>query len=231
MNAASRAADAAWHHGQRDSSSLQAIALGLLLSFWSTRLLVSMNAENIPRAEEIGVQPGVLLFTDRVEHVVPPRKGRRHALRLIRDMLAFEPAGHGTDVAGASDYLLKSLSHKAIIFLVSDFLQPALERPLKLLAQRHDLVAVTVEDPAEAALPDVGLARFIDPESREVVDVDTSDPQVRRAFAEAVDVEREARRRLFRRLAVDEIAVRTDQPVIEPLLKFFRTRETTARRR
>ena len=174
---------------------------------------------------------GVLLFTDRVEHVVPPRKGRRHALRLIRDMLAFEPIGHGTDVAGASDYLLKSLSHKAIIFLVSDFLQPALERPLKLLAQRHDLVAVTVEDPAEAALPDVGLARFIDPESREVVDVDTSDPQVRRAFAEAVDVEREARRRLFRRLAVDEIAVRTDQPVIEPLLKFFRTRETTARRR
>ncbi|MBA3889282.1 MAG: DUF58 domain-containing protein [Gemmatimonadaceae bacterium] len=174
---------------------------------------------------------GVLLFTDRVEHVVPPRKGRRHALRLIRDMLAFEPLGRGTDVAGASDYLLKSLSHHAIVFLISDFLQPALERPLKLLAQRHDLVAVTVEDPAETALPDVGLARFIDPETREVIDVDTSDPAVRMAFAEAVDVERDARRKLFRRLAVDEIAVRTDQPVIEPLLKFFRTRETTARRR
>ena len=174
---------------------------------------------------------GVLLFTDHVEHVVPPRKGRRHALRVIRDMLAFEPTGRGTDVAGASDYLLKSLSHHAIVFLVSDFLQPDLERPLKLLAQRHDLVAVTVEDPAEADLPDVGLARFMDPETRETVDVDTSDPAVRRAFADAVTTERDGRRRLFRRLAIDEIPIRTDQPVVEPLLKFFRTRETTARRR
>ena len=174
---------------------------------------------------------GVLLFTDHVEHVVPPRKGRRHALRVIRDLLAFEPKGRGTDVAGATDYLIKSLSHHAIVFLVSDFLQEGLERPLKLLAQRHDLVAVTVEDPAEAELPDVGLARFVDPETRETVDVDTSDPAVRTAFAAAVDDERASRRRLFRRLAIDEIPVRTDQPVVEPLLRFFRTRETRARRR
>ena len=174
---------------------------------------------------------GVLLFTDRIEHVVPPRKGRRHALRLIRDLLAFEPVGTGTDVAGATDYLIKSLNHKSIVFLVSDFLEADLERPLKLLAQRHDLVAVTVEDPAEATLPDVGLARFVDPETRQTVDVDTSDAGVREAFAAAIGADRDARRKLFRRLGIDEIAIGTDRPVVEPLLKFFRTRETTARRR
>ncbi len=174
---------------------------------------------------------GTLLFTDRIEHVVPPRKGRRHALRLIRDLLAFEPQGRGTDIAGAADYLLKMLSHHTIIFLVSDFYAGGIERPMKLLAQRHDLVAVTVEDPSEVELPDIGPARFVDPETGATLDVDTSDPAVRSRYAAAVKDEREGRRRLLRRLAVDEIPVRTDAGIIEPLLKFFRARETTARRR
>jgi uncharacterized protein (DUF58 family) len=174
---------------------------------------------------------GTLLFTDRIEHVVPPRKGRRHALRLIRDLLAFEPEGRGTDIAGAADYLLKMLSHHAIIFLVSDFYAPGIERPMKLLAQRHDLVAVTVEDPSEIDLPDIGPARFVDPESGVTLDVDTSDPRVRARYTVAVNEERDSRRRLLRRLAVDEIPVRTDAGIIEPLFKFFRSRETTARRR
>jgi uncharacterized protein (DUF58 family) len=174
---------------------------------------------------------GTLLFTDRIEHVVPPRKGRRHALRLIRDLLAFDPKGRGTDIAGAADYLLKMLSHHTIIFLVSDFYAPGIERPMKLLAQRHDLVAVTVEDPSELSLPDIGPARFIDPETGATLDVDTSDPAVRSRYTTAVNEERDARRRLLRRLAVDEIPVRTDAGIIEPLLKFFRSRETTARRR
>jgi uncharacterized protein (DUF58 family) len=174
---------------------------------------------------------GTLLFTDRIEHVVPPRKGRRHALRLIRDLLAFEPKGRGTDIAGAADYLLKMLSHHTIIFLVSDFLAQGIERPMKLLAQRHDLVAVTVEDPSELDLPDIGPARFVDPETGVTLDVDTSDPAVRSRYTSAVTEERDARRRLLRRLAVDEVPVRTDAGIIEPLLKFFRSRETTARRR
>jgi uncharacterized protein (DUF58 family) len=173
---------------------------------------------------------GAVLFTDRIEHVVRPRKGRRHALRLLRDILAFEPDGIGTSVAGAADYLNKLLSHHAIIFVVSDFLDPELELPLKRLAQRHDVVAVSVEDPSERALPDVGLARFVDPESGETLEVDTSDPRVRDAYAERASAEREARRRLLRRLAIDEVAVRTDETYIEPLLKFFRSRETRARR-
>jgi uncharacterized protein (DUF58 family) len=174
---------------------------------------------------------GVVLFTDRIEHVLPPRKGRRHALRVIRDLLVFEPDGRGTDIGSALEYLGRLLSHHAIVFVVSDFLDPAVERPLKLLIQRHDVVAVTLEDPAELVLPDVGLARFLDPETGDEVPVDTSHPEVRAHFAEAVQREREERKRLLRRLAIDEIPVRTDAGFIEPLLRFFRTRETRARRR
>jgi uncharacterized protein (DUF58 family) len=174
---------------------------------------------------------GAVLFTDRIEHVVPPRKGRRHALRLMRDLLAFEPVGRGTDIAAAVDYAGKMLVHKAIIFLVSDFQEEELERPLKLLAQRHDVVAVTVDDPSERELPDLGLARFVDPESGLTLDVDTDDPAVRAHFAEAVADEITARKRLLRRLAIDEIPLHTDGGVVDPLIKFFRTRETRSRHR
>ena len=174
---------------------------------------------------------GAVLFSDRIEHVVPPRKGRRHALRLVRDLLVFEPVGKGTDLAAALDYTGKMLAHKSIIFVVSDFQSPDLEQPLKLLAQRHDVVAVTVDDPSEETLPDIGLARFVDPETGESLDVDTSDPDVRARFAGAVAEELTLRRRMFRRLAIDEIPVRTDAGVVDPLIKFFRTRETRSRRR
>jgi uncharacterized protein (DUF58 family) len=174
---------------------------------------------------------GTMLFTDTVEHVVPPRKGRRHALRLIRDMLVFKPQGRGTDIGGATEYLNKMLPSKAIVFLVSDFLSPGIERPLKLLAQRHDLIAVTLEDPSELDLPDVGLARLVDPETGQVIDVDTSDPKVRLAFAKRVFDEGEVRKKLLRRLAIDEVQVRTNESIIEPLFRFFRSRETRQGRR
>ena len=132
---------------------------------------------------------GAVLFTDRIEHVVPPRKGRRHALRLMRDLLVFEPEGSRTDLAGALEYTGKMLAHKSIIFVVSDFQAADIEHPLKLLAQRHDVVAVTVDDPSERTLPDIGLARFVDPETGTTLDVDTSDPDVRAQFADAVEEE------------------------------------------
>ena len=174
---------------------------------------------------------GALLFTDRIEHVVPPRKGRRHAMRLMRDLLVFEPEGTGTDLEGALEYAGRMLAHKAVIFVVSDFQAPDLETSLKLLAQRHDVIAVTVDDPTEQALPDIGLARFVDPETGRTLDVDTSDPEVRARFAAAVAEETMARRRLLRRLAIDEIPIHTDGGVVDPLIRFFRTRETRARRR
>jgi uncharacterized protein (DUF58 family) len=173
---------------------------------------------------------GGLMFTERIEHVVPPRKGRRHALRLIRDILAFAPTGRGTDIGGATEYLNKMLAHKAIIFLVSDFLGSNIERPIKLLAQRHDVVAVTLEDPSERALPDIGLVRFVDPETGQVIDVDTSNPKVRAQFDSHVNAEADRRRHLLRRLAIDEIAVTTNQGIMDPLLRFFRTRERRIRK-
>ena len=169
---------------------------------------------------------GCAMFTETVEHVVPPRKGRRHALRLIRDILAFEPKGRGTDIGGATEYLNKMLKHKAIIFLVSDFFGENIERPLKLLAQRHDVVAVTVEDPSERHLPDIGLVRLMDPETGQPLDVDTSDPAVRAQFDLTVSDDAGKRRHLLRRLAIDEIPVTTDSGIMDPLLRFFRQRET-----
>ncbi|MBA3579198.1 MAG: DUF58 domain-containing protein [Gemmatimonadaceae bacterium] len=174
---------------------------------------------------------GIVLFTDRIEHVVPPRKGRRHVLRIIRDLLAFEPQGTGTDISATLEYVSRMLSQKSIIFIVSDFLAPGIEHSLKLLAQRHDVVAVTIEDPGERDLPDVGLARFTDPETGETLSIDTSSGGVRSAYASAVGAEREERKHLLRRLSIDEIAVATPENVIHPLIKFFRTRETKARRR
>jgi uncharacterized protein (DUF58 family) len=173
---------------------------------------------------------GAVMFTEQIEHVVPPRKGRRHALRLIRDILAFEPKGRGTDIGGATEYLNKMLSHKAIIFLVSDFFGADIERPLKLLAQRHDVVAVTVEDPSEHVLPDIGLVRLVDPETGQTLDVDTSNPVVRAQFGVNVREESERRLHLLRRLAIDEIPVNTASGIMDPLLKFFRTRETRLRK-
>jgi uncharacterized protein (DUF58 family) len=173
---------------------------------------------------------GCLMFTEVIEHVVPPRKGRRHALRLIRDILAFEPQHRGTDIGGATEYLNKMLHHKAIIFLVSDFQGENVERPLKLLAQRHDVVAVTVEDASERALPDIGLVRLMDPETGQTIDIDTSDPTVRAQFDVQVTEEARQRRHLLRRLAIDEIPVNTESGIMDPLLRFFRSRETRLRK-
>ncbi len=174
---------------------------------------------------------GVILFTDRIEYVVPPRKGRKHVLRIMRDLLSFEPAGKGTDIVAVIDHLARTLKQKAIIFLISDFVAENIEHSLKILAQRHDVVAVTVDDPSERALPDVGLARFVDPETGEHIEIDTSSTVVRDEYAKRVMTERDERRHLLRRLAIDEVPVRTDGNYIEPLLRFFRSRETQARRR
>ena len=182
---------------------------------------------------------GLLIFTDRVEHVVPPRKGRRHVLRLIRDVLAFQPLGRGTDIGLALDYAARLLTHRSIIFLMSDFIAPApeaggpgerLEKTLRTVSQRHDVVAVTIGDHAETALPRGGLLVLRDPESGAEVAVDTLQPRVRRDFERGVESEQEASHRLFRRFGIDEIDIRTDLSVARPLLAFFRRRDRKLKR-
>ncbi|MBX7118341.1 MAG: DUF58 domain-containing protein [Gemmatimonadaceae bacterium] len=174
---------------------------------------------------------GLLLHSDRVEHVVPPRKGRRHALRMVRDVLAWPSTSRGTDLGAAMDYAARLLAHRAIVFVLSDFVSPALEQPLTRLSQRHDVVAVVLDDPAERVLPDAGVARLRDAETGRLVEIDTSDPRVRARYAALVRRELDERRALLRRLAIDEVVVPLEEGYVEPLLRFFRTRETRARRR
>jgi len=180
---------------------------------------------------------GLLIFTDHIEHFVPPKKGRRHVLRLIRDVLVFQPRGRGTELARALDYAGRVLRHRAVIFVLSDFLLGAadgdaraarvqdLERTLRLVSARHDVVAIAIRDAAEEALPDVGVLVVVDPETGREVAIDTGSAAVRALYASHVAQEREAVQRLFRRLGVDEVEVRTDRSYIGPLLSFFRKRE------
>jgi uncharacterized protein (DUF58 family) len=168
---------------------------------------------------------GLLIFTDRIELAVPPRKGNRHVLRVIREILNHVPRGHGTDIPLALDHLNKVVPRRCVAFLISDFLAGDLRRPLRVANRRHDLIAVVLEDPRELELADVGLLALQDPESGETMVVDTSDPRLRAAFKRRQLEGRSARDRLLRTLDVDAIAVRTDQPYTKALLRFFRARE------
>jgi uncharacterized protein (DUF58 family) len=171
----------------------------------------------------------LLLVTDRIEWFVPPRKGRRHALRLIRDLLAFQPDGVGTDLAGAIDYAGRLFRSRSIVFLFSDFMLgdgwDSFGDSLARLTLRHDVVAVRLSDPADSVLPSVGLLSVRDPETGLRSLINTSDPHQRAEYSRLIEAEEARARRIFKRNAVDQIALSTDQPFSAPLLGFFRGRE------
>ena len=192
---------------------------------------------------------GLILFSDEVEKFIPPRKGRSHVLRVIREVLFFEPKRRGTDLNQALKFLLRVQSHKAIAVVISDFIgSPAAPRQagqkrmrpqmmlLESLAQasvtmlrqanrKHDLVAVQVTDPRELELPELGRLIFQDAETGEIVEVNTGDARKRKAFAERQSREQEQMLRLFRKAGIDAIQLRTDQPYGVTLGRFFETRE------
>jgi len=167
---------------------------------------------------------GLVIFSDRIEKVVPPEKGRRHVLRVIRELLYHRPEGRGTDMAGALDYLTSVVRRHAVVFLVSDFLGADCRQRLAVAGRRFDLIAVEVTDPRETELPDAGLVEMEDPETGERAVVDTSSARVRTAFRERAAALREDRLRTFRKLGIDSIPVSTDRPYVEPLERFFRMR-------
>jgi len=146
---------------------------------------------------------GLILFTDRVEKFVPPRKGRRHVLRVVREILYHEPEGRGTDIAGALDYLGRLVRRRAVVFLVSDFLAEAYESSLRITNRVHDLVALVVQDPRESEIPDVGLIALEDAETGQVRVADTMPSGLRARFREAAAERLAARQSLFRRLSID----------------------------
>lgn len=169
---------------------------------------------------------GLLAFTDEIEKYVAPAKGQRHVLRLVRELLSLQPRGRGTSVAGAIDYASKILNRRAVVFIISDFFdQGDYERSVRVLGQRHDVVAIALTDPRELELPDIGLVELEDAESGETVFIDTSDPRVREHYRSGVEAAREQRQRLFQANSIDAIEVSTASSYVEPLMAFFRRRE------
>jgi len=167
---------------------------------------------------------GLIIFTDRVEKFVPPRKGRRHVLRVLRELLYFAPEGRGTDVGGALEYLTRVIRRRAVVFLVSDFLAEGYERALSVAGRRHDVVAVEIGDRREEALPAIGLIELEDAETGEQIVVNTSDRAFRQAFQARIEKARADRLRTFRRTKVDVMSLHTGDSYVEPLMRFFKER-------
>lgn len=169
---------------------------------------------------------GLIIFTDAVELYVPPNKGRKHVLRVIREVLYFSPRKRGTNIPGALHYLNSVIKRRATVFVVSDFMAEGYEAVLRVANKRHDMIAVAVTDPREEQLPNVGLAALRDPETGEEVLVDTGDAVVREAYAEAARRRAEERDAIFSRTRVDAIHITTDprRPYIQELYRFFRMR-------
>ena len=174
---------------------------------------------------------GLLLFTDQVELYVPPRKGRTHTLRLIREILYFEPRGRGTNLANPLDFLNRVTTRRAVVFVVSDFQASDYDRELSICSRRHDLIALPVEDPGERALPNVGIVQLEDPETGKTFEVNFSDRRVRAEFQRVSQRHRQDREALFRRKKIDSVSLRTDQDYFPMLRSFFLRREQRLRHR
>ncbi len=167
---------------------------------------------------------GLVLFTDRVETFIPPRKGREHALRVLREVLAAAPVGAGTRIGPALEYVRRVVTKRAVVFLISDFQDTGYERTLRVAARKHDVVAIAVRDPREESLPPVGLIAVEDPESGARGLIDAGSAAFRRAYAELARREAEELRRGMRRAGVDLLELSTGEPHDAPIERFFRER-------
>jgi uncharacterized protein (DUF58 family) len=167
---------------------------------------------------------GLILFSDRIEKFVPPRKGRRHVLRVLRELLYHQPTGRGTSIAGALEYLNRVVSRRAVVFLVSDFLGEGFTKPLSVAGKRHDLIAIRMGDIREEEIPPLGLVDLEDPESGQRLVINTSSREFREAFREETERMRRALDRDFLRCQVDVIDIQTGTDYVKPLMRFFRQR-------
>jgi len=169
---------------------------------------------------------GLMIFTDKVELYIPPRKGRKHVLRLIREMLAFEPQGQGTDIKVALDYINQILKRRSIIFLVSDFLDDPLKykKSLYMANRKHDVIAVDMNDPLETDFANVGLVTLEDAESGELIWVDTSDPTWQKTFAQQSQAFENEKNKVFANAGVDQVQITTDEDYVKALTLFFQKR-------
>jgi uncharacterized protein (DUF58 family) len=168
---------------------------------------------------------GLLLFSDRVELFIPPKKGRSHTLRIIREILFFEPAGLGTAPALALDYLNKVVTRRAVVFFVSDFQTGDFSRELSVSGRRHDFIAVHVQDQREEMLPNVGIITLEDAETGEQIEINTADRTTRARFSALAETRRVELNRTLRRNSIDAISLRTGEDYLPALRSFFKQRE------
>ncbi len=168
---------------------------------------------------------GMIIFSDRIEKYIPPKKGKKHVLRVIRESLCHESQGQGTDLTQALQFMNSVVKRKAVCFLVSDFISADYERALKITKRRHDLIGVMLEDRREKELPQMGLVRFLDPETGEEVMVDTGDAETRKKFSAQSKKDKREKETLFKSSDVDYLCVETGSSYIESFIRFFRQRE------
>jgi uncharacterized protein (DUF58 family) len=167
---------------------------------------------------------GLMIFSDKIEKFIPPRKGKQHVLRVIREILYFKPEDSQTNLNVALEYLSRVIKRKSIVFLISDFLTEDYEKALQVANKKHDIIAIDIIDPREVELPSVGLLELEDAETGETVMVDTSNPAIRGSFYSQSKEERETREKFFKSIGVDNININTDRSYVEPITKFFRMR-------
>jgi uncharacterized protein (DUF58 family) len=168
---------------------------------------------------------GLLLFTDRIEKYVPPRKGKSHSLRILRELLTFQPQRSGTNIRQALEYLNSVVKKRAIVFLISDFIDKDYDRAARIVGRKHDLTAVHLTDPRETIIPDVGLIRLHDAESGVPFWLDSSSPQMRRQLALRYAEWQQGLKTQFQRSGVDYLPLSTDRDYVRPLVQFFKRRE------
>ncbi|MFC1499131.1 DUF58 domain-containing protein [Verrucomicrobiota bacterium] len=173
---------------------------------------------------------GLILFSDRIEKCIPPRKGRTAAMRLVREVLAAEETRHGTDIAGAFRFLNNVQKRKAVVFLISDFMDKDYIRELRVTVKKHDLICCPISDPRESQLEDVGIIEVQDPESGALILLDTSAASVRDNFCSTAEHENNKLRETFKKHKIDSIFLSTARPFIDDVRKLFRKRQTRARR-
>ncbi len=167
---------------------------------------------------------GLIIFTDKIEKYVPPKKGKQHVLRVLRELLYFEPEDKKTNISVALEYLSNVVRKRSIVFLISDFISEDFSRALKIVNKKHDVVAVNITDPREKELPDVGFIELEDAENGEIITIDSTDSELRNLYYTYNRKQKEDRDRLFKSMNVDFIDISTDKSYIEPLIKFFRMR-------
>ena len=167
---------------------------------------------------------GVILFSDKVEKFIPPKKGRQHILRVIRELIEFTPERTQTDVAVALQYLTNAIKKRSTVFVISDFISPQFEDALKIASRKHDVVALRIYDAHEATMPAIGLVQFRDAETGQTIWADTSSVKVRQQYEQHWNGIRRRLDELFRRSGIDNALIRTDEDYVKPMMKLFKQR-------